>query len=92
VSLNRYAARRDANEDALVSLVEELGGYFVKSGPLDGWLFHRGSWRPVEVKNPKGRDRVTRSQEIFIGQCVHIGAPHLVWHDEEDVLNSLGAK
>jgi hypothetical protein len=44
---------RDGNEDPLIALAEQLGGRFRPGPPLDGWLWARGYWLPVEIKRPR---------------------------------------
>lgn len=61
MSINRWAKRRDGNEHALIRTVEALGGFYLQTGPLDGWLHSRHAcascgapgWRLLEVKEPK---------------------------------------
>jgi len=44
---------RDANEDPLIALAQQLGGHFHPGPPLDGWIVARGVWLPVEIKLPE---------------------------------------
>lgn len=54
---HRHAdTHRDGNENPLVALAEQLGGRFRPGPPLDGWLWARGSWLPVEIKLPERED------------------------------------
>jgi len=90
----RYASRynhRDANERTLVQIAERLGVVWQEGGPLDGWVFRRGHWEPVEIKNPDGRNRLQPRQKEFIEMCRRIGASVHIWRSEGDVLASLGA-
>jgi hypothetical protein len=91
VSLNRYAKKRDANEPELVKLLERLGGAWHPYGPLDGWAVFRGEWFPVEIKNPRGRNRLTPLQVDFIANAQARNAPVWVWRTEDDVYNCTGA-
>ena len=78
---------RDANEAHLLALAYQLGLDWVEAGPLDGlvWL---GQWMPVEIKNPKGRNRLQPGQRAFITLCVAQGRPYAVWREENDVIHA----
>jgi hypothetical protein len=90
VSLNRYAARRDANENELIACAESMGANIVIAGPLDFWVGHRGKWVPCEAKDPKGK--LTPYQANFLQRCETFRLPVYVWRNVGDVLQSLGAK
>lgn len=98
MSLNRYAKRRDANENELVTLAEQMGALWVQTGPLDGWALWRERWYPVEIKRPDGprggrSDRhYTDAQHLFIAKCLARGAPVWTWRNSCDVLTDLGAR
>jgi len=86
---------RDANEDALVKIAERLGGKFRPGPPLDGWLWARGEWLPVEIKLPEREgtaDEYTPLQKQFISWCKLHGAKLAVWRDNEDVYRTFGAR
>jgi len=84
------AARRDANEDYLLRVAEQLGGFWVYAGPLDGWILHRGKWTPVEIKAPKGL--LTQLQQRFMRDCETYGGPRYIWRTDEDVIKDLGGE
>ncbi len=84
--------RRDANEGPLVRLARSLGALLVQAGPLDWWMWWRGRWVPVEIKNREGRNRYTDIQVEFLAAAGERGAPVLTWRDESDVLRDLGAR
>ncbi len=94
----RRAARRDTNENQLVSLAEQLGGMWEQTGPLDGWLLWRGVWTPVEIKRPDGpkggrnHRHYTPAQVLFLGRCKERNAPVWTWRCERDVMACLGAR
>lgn len=90
MSLNRYAARRDGNENELVTALRALGALWVQEGPLDGWAFWRGAWIPVEIKTAKGK--YTESQVQFLIRCQERQAPVWTWRNLGDVYRCLGAK
>lgn len=91
MSQNRFAKKRDANENALVAIAEQFGALWVQSPPLDGWLFFRLIWTPVEIKNPDGKNKYTDSQVQFLATCKLRGAEVFTWRTERDVFESLGA-
>ncbi len=84
MSLNRYAQRRDGNESDLVKLARQCGAEWVDEGPLDGWIFWRGDWTPVEIKVPSGR--YTQLQKRFLERCRLNRARVWTWRTGEDVL------
>ena len=90
MSLNRYDARRDANENDLVAAAEQLGAEWVQDGPLDGWIGWRQRWFPCEIKTAKGK--YTEAQVKFLTRCRLRGLPVFTWRTLEDVTASLGAK
>lgn len=90
MSLNRYAAKRDANESDLLKAARLVGALWEQWGPLDGWVFWRGAWTPVEIKTAKGT--YTDAQILFLARCRERGAPVWTWRTVDDVYASLGAK
>lgn len=88
----RYAAKRDANEHALVSVAREIGAMLVQAPPLDWWCWFRGRWMLVEIKNPQGLNKLTEGQVLFLAECKRYGVPVWIWRTERDVLDSLGAR
>jgi len=90
MSLNRFAARRDANEGPLVAAAIQLGAEWVKAPPLDGWVGWQRCWIPVEIKTVKGK--YTDAQVKFLTCCKLRGLPVFTWRTLEDVTASLGAK
>jgi len=98
MSLNRYATRRDANEQDLLKILHQFGAGWIAEGPLDGWVIWRERWTPVEIKRPDGprggrSDRhYTEAQILFLALCKERNAPVWTWRSERDVFESLGAK
>jgi len=88
----RRAAKRDANEPALVKFARQIGAHLELAPPLDWWCFWRGQWTPVEIKNPDGLNRYTDEQILFLARCKERNAPVWTWRTEDDVLNSLGGR
>ncbi len=90
MSLNRFAARRDANESELVRAARQIGAQIEYAGPLDFWVGWRGQWFPVEVKTAKGK--YTPEQILFLARCKEHNTPVHTWRTLIDVLTSLGAE
>lgn len=93
---HRHAdTHRDGNENPLIALAEQLGGRFRPGPPLDGWLWARGYWLPVEIKQPE-REGTAREytplQKQFFSWCTLYNAPWHVWRDDKDVLRTMGAR
>lgn len=95
MSKPRYANPRDANEQALLDVAARLGAYWCEAPPLDGWIFVRGRWIPVEFKVPQRAGlahQYTPAQQRFLNWCSLRGAPCWTWRTEDDVLRDLGAR
>lgn len=95
MSINRWDAKRDANENALVALAEQIGARWVQAPPLDGWVGWRGKWFPCEIKDPSReghKDEFTAKQITFRARAKLAGLPFWTWRTERDVLESLGAR
>jgi hypothetical protein len=93
----RRAARRDTNEDTLVTIAEQLGALWVQTGPLDGWVLWRERYYPVEIKRPDGpkggrsHRHYTAAQVLFIRRCTQAGGVVWTWRNQSDVLTCLNA-
>lgn len=91
----RRAARRDANESGILSVIDPLGGYWLQHGPFDGWLWTRRSWELCEVKVPEReghKDEFTEEQQKLI---IRLNERRLPWHTlrtPDDVLKLLNAR
>ncbi len=90
MSLNRYDAKRDANEPGLIKFARQIGAEAVRVGPLDWWIGFRGRWTPTEIKTEKGK--YTDAQIEFLAKCRERQLPVWTWRTEMDVCQSLGAK
>lgn len=88
----RRAAKRDANENDLVTFAEQIGAGWVQTGPLDGWAIWHERWYPVEIKNPDGKNEYTKAQVLFLTLCKERNAPVWTWRTVDDVLKSLGGR
>ena len=62
----RRAAKRDGNEPAIIAALERVGCRVWRisstAGPDLLVLTRKGSWLPVEIKNPAGLNRLTPAQ------------------------------
>lgn len=84
MSLNRYAAKRDLNEKAIVQALQAAGAKVWKisgKGCPDLLVWFGGSWMPVEVKSATGR--LTKAQAAPLWPVVR---------DVESMLTALGLK
>lgn len=93
----RHAAERDGNDSELVAHALQLGGHFVRGGPLDGWCWvpRLALWRPVEIKRPEVEGQAheyTPQQQRFMRWCRERGAPWWVWRTCDDVTRDLGGR
>lgn len=91
----RYAARRDNNEPALLSVVEPLGGFWLAAGPMDGWLWDRRAWHLCEIKRPDKegwKDEFTADQKRLIIRLNERHVPYNILRTENDVLKLLNAR
>lgn len=93
----RHAASRDANDGEIVALIEQLGGHFVRSPPLEGWIWvpRFGKWiGPAEIKVPEVegfKHEYTPQQLRFIRWCQDRGAPYHTLRTRDDVFKLMGA-
>lgn len=95
MSKPKYADPRDGNERALLKVAERLGAHWHKGPPLDGWIFVRGKFVPVEIKRDEREGQAweyTPAQKRFMTWCRNRGATWWVWRTEADVLRDLGGK
>lgn len=82
--------KRDANEAGIVEALAEMKVIWTEGGPLDGWIWLR-EFIPVEIKNPKGLNKMRPNQAGFIERCKYLGWPYLVLRSVEDAINSVNA-
>jgi hypothetical protein len=89
----RHAAARDHNEPALVKLARSIGAVmWPLDEPVDWLCGWRGRWWPVEIKNPDGKNRMTKQQVLFLAAARERELPVWVWRTEDDVMRDLGAR
>lgn len=93
--MSRRYGRRDNNEPDLLSVVEPLGGFWLPSGPLDGWLWDRRSWHLCEVKRPDKegwKDEFTDDQKRLIIRLNERRVGFHVLRTPDDMLKLLNAR
>ncbi len=91
----RRAARRDANESAILSGVDALGGLWLPGQPFDGWLWDRHAWHLCEVKNPRKEGWASEFTDEQVRLRIRLNERHVPYHvlrTEADVLDLLGAR
>ena len=87
--------RRDLNESELVTVAKQLGAVWIPVGPLDGWILFRGTWLPVEIKQPdrEGTEREYTSLQLrFFTFCRTHRGKWLIWRTQDDVIRSFGGR
>lgn len=93
MSIHRRAAKRDANEPAIVEALEGMGALVYRlSKPLDLVVLVGSVIALADVKDPK-RGRITDDQQTFIEKWD--GAPIYILQtvdDAERMVNELRAK
>jgi hypothetical protein len=91
----KYANPRDANELALLAVAQQLGAQWLEAPPLDGWIWWRGLWLPVEIKLPEREGQAyeyTPAQKRFMSWCRLRNARWLVWRNDADVIRDLSGR
>lgn len=77
MSLNRYAAKRDANEQEIIDALERVGADVTQlDEPADLLVDFRGTWHLLEVKVSE-RSKLTDKQANF--HSAHPGRVRIVW-------------
>jgi hypothetical protein len=87
MTLNRYAARRDANDGEIYEQALKLGWYLYRiKDPADylGCLKCQMRWYPIEIKSEHGR--FTDAQKLFRSDCRLWRMPYLVWHSVDEMI------
>lgn len=85
----RRAAKNDTNQPDIIKALRRVGVSVEFIGkPVDLLVHHRGVTALMEVKNPDGRDQLTKDQVEFIARWP--GQIHIVRSVEEAVTAVLG--
>lgn len=87
----RRAAKIDANQPAIVDALRRCSvSVEVLGKPVDLLLCCRGETSLMEIKNPDGKDELTKDQIEFIARWP--GKIHIVRSVEEAIRSVLGAE
>ena len=85
MSMPRFSAKRDANEQEIVDAARQLGWWLTKLDTPCDWLgAFRGVWFPIEIKGEHGT--LTAAQKKFHREAYQRGASVLTWVDVDDVM------
>ena len=88
----RRAKRRDGNEAAIVAALEKVGAFVIRlDEPVDLLVGYRNRWLLLEVKDPKGRNRLEDSQRKFFARLEGTALSAWVVRDELEALTAIGA-
>lgn len=93
MSINRRAARVDANQSAIVDRLRECSvSVYIIGKPVDLLCCHplTKALSLLEVKNPDGSDRITKEQAEFMSTWP--SPVHIVRSPDEAVRAVLGAE
>lgn len=86
----RRAAKVDANQAAVIAALKKVGVSVEFIGkPVDLLICCRGETSVLEVKNPDGKDQLTKDQVEFIARWP--GKVHIARTPQEAVALVLGA-
>ena len=91
--MRRYAARTDKNQQKIIDAYRDVGAWVWYIGrPFDLLVGFRGRLYLVEVKNPKGKDKIGEEQHTEIGKLLHLAniKVHVV-RGVDDGLRAIGA-
>lgn len=85
----RRAAKVDANQHAIREALKQIGcaTEYIKE-PVDLLVCFRGETAVMEIKNPDGRDQLTKAQVEFIARWP--GKVHVVRTPEEAIKAVIG--
>ena len=91
MSIKRWAAKRDANERAILEAYERVHAEVVAlpDAPCDLFVGWAGRWVGVEIKSGSGA--LTERQKAFRDRCQVKGLPFYVIRSVEDALQAIGA-
>lgn len=96
MALNRYAARRDANDNELKVFAERLGWRLWQlKEPCDYLALRRGVWYALEIKNPEcegHKDEFTYDERKFMAEVAACGGRILLWRTKDDVIRDSNAR
>lgn len=85
----RRAAKQDANQPDIIDRLRRCGvSVEVIGKPVDLLICHQGRTELMEVKNPDGKDAITKEQAEFLERWP--GVVHVVRSPDEAVRAVLG--
>ena len=91
--MRRYAAKTDKNQQEIIDALRAIGAWVFYIGrPFDLLVGFRGRLYLIEVKNPKGKDKIGEEQHTEMGKLLHLAnvKVHVV-RSVEDGLRAIGA-
>lgn len=89
MSLQKYNARRDANEPAIVKALQKIGVFVTRMAkPVDLLCIHRSRVVLAEVKTATGK--LEPAQKDFIAEAGLHGYEIRVWRTVEEAVNEFG--
>ncbi len=84
------ARKRDANEPEIIEALEAIPGVVVvpQDKPVDLLVGYNGVTYLLEVKNPKGKNRIEPDQAAFFEEWT--GLPVVIVRSPADALDAIG--
>ncbi len=80
----------DANQAAIVDALRKVGAVvFLIGQPLDLLVASRGKLQLVEIKNPKGKDKVETSQKETIERLKAVGVEVMVVRSVDEAIEAI---
>ena len=78
----------DANQGEIINALEAIGAVVYPIGqPLDLLVAFRGELMLMEVKNPDGKDKVSKSQQTTIDLLKAVGVEVFIVRDVEEAID-----
>ena len=82
----------DANQKEIVDVLRDIGArVFLIGQPLDLLVAFRGKLTLMEVKNPDGEDKVSKSQQVTIDLLESVGVQVPVVRSAEEAIEAVTA-
>ena len=90
--MSRHWGRRtDQNQKQIAEALRACGAFVeILNGTVDLLVGFRGVWFVLEVKNPKGKNRLQASQDRFLEDCDHHGLPVHIVRSVDEALVAIG--
>ena len=89
----RYAAKTDANQQEIIDALRAIGAWVFYIGrPFDLLVGFRGRLYLIEVKNPKGKDKIGEEQHTEMGKLKNLANVEVqIVRSVDDGLRAIGA-